>query len=327
VQTQPANAPDGLQPPVIRTLASKGRIMKQAIKALVKRVPFISDLSKQVSKQGAYPAGHYYSPIPAREDVLSYVKSRTTPASDLPGINLNEKNQREALAEYTRFYHDLPFPEKQTTTHRYYYENGWFSYSDAIFLYSFLRQHAPKRIIEIGSGFSSAVMLDTIDGFFSQRPEVTFIEPYPDRLISLLRDSDREQVRLIDKKIQDVPLETFFTLESGDLLFIDSSHVVKCGSDLQLLMFEILPRLRPGVFVHFHDVFYPFDYPTEWLTEGRYWNENYFLRAFLSYNSEWSIRFFNTYVHFMFGHLIREKMPLCAKNQGGSLYIQREKRS
>ena len=101
MQTQPANAPDGLQPPVIRTLASKGRIMKQAIKALVKRVPFISDLSKQVSKQGAYPAGHYYSPIPAREDVLSYVKSRTTPASDLPGINLNEKNQREALAEYT----------------------------------------------------------------------------------------------------------------------------------------------------------------------------------------------------------------------------------
>ena len=131
--------------------------MKNSIKDLIKRVPFIIDLRKQVrnlSKQGAYPAGHYYSPIPARKDVLSYVKSRTAPASDLLGINLNEKNQREVLAEYTRFYHDLPFPEKQTTTHRYYYDNGWFSYSDAIFLYSFLRQHAPKRIIEIGSGFS-----------------------------------------------------------------------------------------------------------------------------------------------------------------------------
>jgi hypothetical protein len=95
---------------------------------------------------------------------------------------------------------------------------------------------------------------------------------------------------------------------------------------MQLLMFEILPRLQPGVFVHFHDVFYPFDYPSEWLTEGRYWNENYFLRAFLSYNSEWSIRFFNTYVHFMFGDLIKEGMPLCAKNTGSSLYIQREQK-
>jgi hypothetical protein len=88
-------------------------------------------------------------------------------------------------------------------------------------------------------------------------------------------------------------------------------------------MFEILPRLQPGVFVHFHDVFYPFEYPPEWLMEGRYWNENYFLRAFLSYNSEWKIKFMNTYVSFMFSDLIKEKMPLCAKNPGGSLYIQR----
>lgn len=294
--------------------------MKQDIKT-------IEDLSRQLRKQGAYPAGHYHSPIPSKEDVLSYLSSRTTPTSDLPGINLNEKSQRELLYEYINFYQDLPFPEKQTPTHRYYYDNEWFRSSDAIFLYGFLRKNAPKRIIEVGSGFSSAVMLDTIDGFFSQKPEITFIEPYPDRLISLLRDGDREQVRLIDKKIQDVPPETLLALESGDLLFIDSSHVVKCGSDLQLLIFEILPRLQAGVFVHFHDVFYPFDYPSRWLNEGRYWNENYFLRAFLSYNSEWRIIFFNTYVHLMFGDVIKEKMPLCVKYPGGSLYLQREKRS
>lgn len=305
--------------------------MKQVIKTFVKRVPFIKNLSEQVKnlseqvrKQGAFPAGHYYSPIPSEEDVLAYVKSRKTPNSDLLGIKLNEKSQHEVLNEYINFYEDLPFPEKQTPGHRYYYENGCFSYSDAIFLYSFLRKHLPKRIIEIGAGFSSAVMLDTIDSFFSQRPEITFIEPYPDRLISLFRDGDREQVRLIDKKIQEVPPDVLLALESGDLLFIDSSHVVKCGSDLQLLMFEILPRLQPGVFVHFHDVFYPFDYPSEWLMEGRYWNEIYFLRTFLSYNSEWSIEFFNTYAHFMFGDLIKEKMPLCAKNPGGSLYIKRD---
>jgi len=300
--------------------------MKQVIKTFIKRVPFIKSLSKQSRKQGAFPAGHYSSPIPSKEDVLAYIKSRKTPNSDLPGIELNEKGQHELLNEYINFYKDLPFPETQTPGHRYYYENDWFSYSDAIFLYSFLRKHTPKRIIEIGSGFSSAVMLDTIDTFFSQRPAITFIEPYPDRLISLFRDGDREQVRLIDKKIQEVPPDVLLALESGDLLFIDSSHVVKCGSDLQLLMFELLPSLQPGVFVHFHDVFYPFDYPSEWLTKGRYWNENYFLRAFLSYNSEWSIQFFNTYAHFMFGDLIKEQMPLCAKNLGGSLYIKREQK-
>ena len=299
--------------------------MKRVIKALINRVPYIKNLD-DTRKQGAYPAGHYYSPIPEKEDVLTHVKLRKPPTSELPGIELNEQRQFKLLNEYIEFYKDLPFSEEQTPEHRYY-NNVFFSYSDAIFLYCFLRKYMPKRIVEVGAGYSSAVMLDTIDSFFSQKPEITFIEPYPRRLIRLFREGDREQVRLIDRKIQEVPSDVFLALEAGDLLFIDSSHVVKCGSDLQLLMFEILPRLQPGVVVHFHDVFYPFDYPSEWLMDGRYWNENYFLRAFLSYNSEWRILFFNTYVHLMFGDLIKDKMPLCAKYPGGSLYIQRKQKS
>lgn len=298
--------------------------MKQAFKSLAKRAPFIKDLWEKIRKQGAFPAGHYYSPIPSREEVLSYVETRAQPTNNLLGINLNEKSQRETLDEYISYYHELPFPEIKTSGYRYYYENGWFSYSDAIFLYSFLRKHMPKRIIEIGSGFSSAVILDTIEVFFSQKPDVTFIEPFPDRLLSLLEDRDKPKIKLLEKKVQDVPIENFLSLESGDLLFIDSSHVVKCGSDLHFIFFEVLPRLKPGVFVHFHDVFFPFDYPSESLIEGIFWNENYFLRAFLSYNSEWSIQFFNTYVHFMFGDYIKNTMPLCVKNQGASLYIQRK---
>jgi predicted O-methyltransferase YrrM len=298
--------------------------MKRVIKALINRTPFFKDLIKQVRKQGAYPAGHYYSPIPSNEDVLAYVKSRMPPDSELPGIELNKQGQHALLSEYVHYYNEIPFSDEKTPEQRYYYDNIWFSYSDAIFLYCFLRKNMPKRIIEVGSGFSSAVILDTIDSCFSEQPEVTFIDPHPERLISLLRNGDREQVRLINKKIQEVPSDLLLALNSGDFLFIDSSHVVKCGSDLQFLMFEILPRLRSGVIVHFHDVFYPFDYPSEWPMEGRYWNENYFLRAFLSYNYSWSIRFFNSYVHFMFSDLIKEKMPLCVKNPGGSLYIQRE---
>ena len=305
---------------------SRGIIMKRVMQALINRAPFLSTLREKVRRYRTFPAGHYYSPVPSKEDVLAYVKLRALPSGQIPGINLNSQSQYELLNEYANFYPDLPFPEKRIPGHRYYYDNGWFSYSDAIFLYSFLRRYQPKRIVEVGSGFSSAVMLDTIESCFPYRPDITFIEPYPERLLGLLKDGDIARVKLIDRKIQQVPSEVLLALESGDLLFIDSSHVVKCGSDLLLLMFEILPRLQPGVVVHFHDVFYPFDYPTEWLMEGKYWNENYFLRAFLSYNSEWSIKFFNTYVHFMYSDLIKEKMPLCAKNSGGSIYIQREQK-
>ena len=301
--------------------------MKQIIKKLIERTPFIKELKMKVEMQGAFPAGHYYSPIPSREEVITYIKSRKLPGSGLTGVYMNTQNQHNLLNEYFILYKDLPFTENKVPERRFYYDNSWFSYSDAIFLYCFLRRFTPKRIVEVGSGFSSAVMLDTIDSVFSRSPEMTFIDLYPDRLNKLLREKDKHQFKLIDRKIQDVPPKIFSNLGSGDLLFIDLSHVVKCGSDLQLLMFDILPNLQPGVFVHFHDVFYPFDYPSDWLNEGRYWNENYFLRAFLSYNSEWIIVFFNTYVHHMFGDLIKEKMPLCAKNFGGSLYIQRQQKA
>ncbi len=289
-------------------------------------MPYIRDLHRQVERQGLFPAGHYYSPIPDKDEILSYIKSRQPLEVILHGIKLNEEDQFKLLNEYANFYKDLPFPEKQNPQCRYYYDNEWYSYSDAIFLYSFLRKHEPKRIIEIGSGFSSAVMLDTVDRFFSHRPQITFIEPYPDRLKSLLRNDDEDHITIIEKKIQEVPSELFSVLESGDLLFIDSSHVVKCNSDLHLLMFDILPILPSGIFVHFHDLFYPFDYPSDWLEEGRYWNEGYFLRAFLSYNCEWDIYFFNNYVASSFDKFIKDMLPLCLKNSGGSLYIRRKRK-
>jgi hypothetical protein len=314
--------------------------MKQSITRFLDRMPYIrglrkqvedlhrqtEDLHRQVEKQGLFPAGHYFSPIPDQEEVLTYIASRKDPmhTNDLDGIDLSRESQLGLLNEYVTFYKDLPFPEQQKPDFRYYYQNDWYSYADAIFLYSFLRKNQPRRIVEIGSGFSSAVMLDTVERFFSRRPEMIFIEPYPDRLRSLLRTNDENQVAIIEKKIQEVPSEIFSSLEAGDFLFIDSSHVLKCNSDVQLLLFEILPHLPAGVFVHFHDVFYPFEYPSAWLREGRYWNENYFLRAFLSYNCEWDVYFFNTYAAFAFNDFIQEKMPLCTRNPGGSLYLRRK---
>lgn len=281
--------------------------MLHSLIALLKKVRILQgpiNWIRHLRKQGVFAAGHYYSPIPARKDVINYVNAQKPVPEAIPGINLNEAHQFELLNDFLPFYREVPFPKERAAEYRYFYENGWFSYSDAIFLHCFLRKYKPKRIIEVGSGFSSAVILDTIDIAYTLQPEVSFIEPFPDRLKSLFRPGDQEKVELIERKIQDVSPETFLNLESGDLLFIDSSHVVKCGSDLQFLLFEIIPNLKPGVFVHFHDIFYPFEYPAEWLTEGIYWNENYFIRAFLSYNSEWSIQFFNTFAHHRFHEFI-----------------------
>lgn len=297
--------------------------MKQTIKNILNQAPYIKSLSRQVANQGAHPAGHYYSPIPSEDEVRQYLRLRQPPGNGVPGIDLNREGQWELLQDYSGFYADLPFVEKETAGRRYHYENGWFNHSDAIFLYSFLRKFAPKRIVEVGSGFSSAVMLETLESVPLPDTQLTCVEPDPERLNSRLSPGDKQRVTIIDKKVQDVPRDLFATLSAGDLLFIDSSHVVKCGSDLHYLMFEILPLLRTGVFVHFHDVFYPFDYPADWLAGGRYWNENYFLRAFLTNNSAWKTVFFNTYAHHAFGDFIRERMPLCLNDQGGSLYLQR----
>lgn len=308
--------------------------MRVIIRYFLDRLPYIGKLRQQIRDIGRYPAGHYSSPIPKHDDILVYLQSRkiqqranSTLTEDnnieLPDIHLNKESQFEILQEFKNFYNDLPFHEQPHNGLRYYYDQGYFCYADAIFLYSFLRHTKPKRVIEIGSGFSSAVILDTADFFLNHHPEITFVEPYPDRLINILKPQDKEIVKIIERKVQEVPIETFTSLQPGDLLFIDSSHVIKCGNDMHFLMFDILPRIPVGVFVHFHDIFYPFEYPAEWLLTGRYWNEDYFLRAFLAYNSEWKVYFFNTYVAAIFKKFIAEYMPLCLKNTGGSIYIQR----
>lgn len=294
---------------------------------MLDKLPYISNLRKQIKAQGRFQAGHYYSPIPRQAEVLEYEQSLQRNNFELPDITLNKASQFKLLQEYHEFYVDIPFPEQKRPDYRYYYDQGFFSYADAIFLYSFLRKNHPGRIVEVGSGFSSAVILDTVEGFFDQQPKITLIDPDSDRLMSLLKPHDQEKIKIINKKVQDAPLEIFTSLGSGDLLFIDSTHVLKCGSDVQFLLFEIIPKLSPGVFVHFHDVFLPFEYPSDWLARGIYWNEDYFLRAFLAYNSQWSIYFFNTYVAYSFKDFLEAKMPLCLKTPGGSLYIQKSQSS
>jgi hypothetical protein len=300
--------------------------IKTTIRTAVDRLPYIRGLRKHVDATGAYSPGHFYSPIPSRDEVAKVIaRLRADPpgTDGLPGISLNREKQLELLKIFETFYGDLPFGEEPTDGCRYYYRSSPYPYPDAIFLYSFLRYAQPSQIIEVGSGFSSAVILDTVDRFFSQPPRMTFIEPYPVNLKRLLRPEDTEKVTVVTEMVQKVPMELFTSLNAGDLLFIDSSHVLKCGSDVSFLLFDVLPRLPVGVYVHFHDIFRSFEYPEEWLRDGWYWNEAYFLRAFLSNNSAWEICFFNNYVRTVFEDFLAAKMPLCLKDAGGSLYIRR----
>jgi len=167
-------------------------------------------------------------------------------------------------------------------------------------------------------------MLDTNELFFDNSISLTFIEPHPQAFLSLMKRGDAKRIELVSSQLQDVGLDVFSRLSANDILFIDSSHVSKVGSDVNYLVFEILPLLQRGVYVHFHDVFYPFEYPQQWICDlGIAWNEAYLLRAFLQYNTSFRIAFFNTYLETFFEKEMRAVLPLCFNNTGGSIWLRK----
>jgi len=240
------------------------------------------------------------------------------------GIDLRSDAQVELLHQLEGYYSEQPFTARKSSSRRYHFENNAYSYSDAIFLYSMIRHLRPKRVIEVGSGYSSCVILDTNDIFFDGKIVITHIEPYPKLLRSLTSTSGSGQIDIRETPLQDVPLITFEDLDAGDILFIDSTHVSKTGSDVNYLFFEILPQLKSGVYVHLHDIFFPFEYPQHWiLEEKRAWNEIYILRAFLQFNTAFEIVLMNTYLEHLQPAWFEKHMPLCLKNPGGSIWIRR----
>jgi predicted O-methyltransferase YrrM len=242
-------------------------------------------------------------------------------ADGLPGIDLEEDEQVARRNAFARFYAELPFPSQPTAPWRYYYENPYFSYSDGVTLFCFLRALQPKRVVEIGSGYSSALMLDTNEHFLGGSTNLTFIDPDPRRLLTLVTPADRMRSRIVDTRIQDVDADIVRGLGAGDILFVDSSHVSKCGSDVNFIVLELLPLLSPGVYVHFHDVFYPFEYPKDWLQRGFAWNEAYLLRAFLQFNARFRIAYFSSYLEHADRDWYARVMPLCLRRPGQSLWL------
>ena len=162
-----------------------------------------------------------------------------------------------------------------------------------------------------------------MDDYSKIESKVTFIEPFPDRLRSLLRPQDLDFVELHQCLVQDIDPSIFSTLSEGDILFIDSSHISKIGSDVNWLIFRILPLLKRGTVIHFHDILFPFEYPREWIFEGRFWNEAYILKAFLMYNSGFEMLLFNDYLAKTQRQFLDEIDPRLSA-AGGSLWLRKK---
>jgi hypothetical protein len=273
------------------------------------------------------PPGHYYSPIVDPDQVRGLVFPDQSVAQAAPaGVDIDDAAMlafwRSSKAELA----EIDIPPTATPGRRYYYQCGYYPIADAVTLTLMLRRFAPRRIIEIGSGYSSALMLDVIDRHLRRKTDLTCIEPDAGRLHSLIDDSDRARVSILETQLQRVDPTLFDVLQENDVLFVDSSHVCKTGSDVHRILFTILPRLKTGVLIHFHDVFYPFEYISPWVLEKNIsWNEAYLLHAFLMYNTAFRIVFFNDYFWRRHRAEIERDCPNFMINTGGALWLRKER--
>ncbi len=219
---------------------------------------------------------HYYEPLP---DFRSITPEQTQRKREYPAIDFRRDEQLRLLGELEPYGRELPESDLV---------NDYFSGLDAVVYYSLIRRLKPRRIIEIGGGYSTRIAGKALAA--NQSGRLTCIEPYPEERLN----GSAFGVHLVTKRVEELEVGFFSALEANDVLFIDSSHTVKFGSDVCYEFLEILPALKRGVWVHVHDIFFPHDYPAEWLLERRLaLNEQYLLEAFLSFNHDFEIALSN----------------------------------
>lgn len=259
-------------------------------------------------------------------------KELWTKKSNLIGLNINDDVQVNLLNEFTtkfkREYNKFPLNKEEIKyPYQYYVYNPAFTEVDGEILYCMIRYFKPKRIIEIGSGRSTYVSAqaivknneESIDG------KLISIEPYPNKI---LKQGFPGLSELIISKIEDIPLSQFEILEENDILFIDSSHVLKIGSDVQYEFLEIIPRLKKGVIIHIHDIFLPAEYPKDWILKSHlFWNEQYILQAFLAFNNSFEILWGSSYMHLEHSDMLQNSFKSYRKDKSwpGSFWIRKIK--
>jgi hypothetical protein len=240
------------------------------------------------------PVG-YYQPIPDSEELSDNLWATNT---SMVGIDLNEQAQLALLDQFqSEFKGEYDqFVARSPNSKQFHFAQTVFCAVDAEMLYCMVRQFKPKRMIEVGSGMSTLLTAEAIRKNESEGHNCRFsaIEPYPS---DILRNGVPGLAELLTVKVQSVPVELFLSLGENDILFIDSSHVVKTGGDVNYLYLEVIPRLNPGVIIHCHDIFLPAEYPMRWAREKRwFWTEQYLLQSFLAFNGEFKVIMANSFL-------------------------------
>jgi predicted O-methyltransferase YrrM len=231
----------------------------------------------------------YYSPLP---DLASLPPDIWARRSELPSLGIDLEHAacfiEQDLAPYIE---ELDLPRERVEERGVFYlDNLNYERVDAELLYAMVRHAKPQRIIELGSGFSTLLIGQACERNRADGHQCTYVAYDPDPRPAILGEHPRGLDRLERAPATQVSLEDFGQLGPSDLLFVDTTHTVKLGSDVNYLILEVLPRLRPGVLVHFHDIFLPYEYPRVWFEEsGYFWAEQYLLQAFLAFNREFRV--------------------------------------
>lgn len=274
---------------------------------------------------------HFYSPVP---DINELKKRRIwDKKNSMSGIVFNAQKQLKLLKKLGQKYgKECEWPLDPTgNTADFYLDNNGFSYGCAAGLYSMIRQFKPKNIVEIGSGHSSKVISQAIQANLKdgQKTCYTLIDPYPGDYV---RKKAIKYHKLIKQKVELVKAQWFNQLGANDILFIDSSHIAKIGNDVNFLYLDVLPRLKPGVIIHIHDISLPYEYSQVYSTKEenrQFWTEQYLLQAFLINNKDYEILLALNFImtdHFKdFQKVFPHYQPAIHQAISGSFWIQRKK--
>lgn len=226
----------------------------------------------------------YDSPVP---DLNSLERGIFGQPSPMRGVEFDVERQLQFLEQelggYCREFAP-PMREGDAPRGIFYLRNGTYESVDAELLYAMVRRFKPRRVLELGSGFSTLIIREALarDGAASVDGVLCTYDPYRSDLIP-------PEARVTALPVQAIPEAAFQELEAGDLLFVDTSHTVKLGGDVNRIVLDLLPLLAPGVIVHFHDIFLPYPYSRAHLEDAHFWTEQYLLQAFLSGNGSWEI--------------------------------------